>query len=281
MKDDAISLESDLRDRVRNEEDRHSRADRGSDSLYDHLERVAKLAEKIGRAEGVDPLACRMAGLFHDAGKFAKGQYHAGNTPEEERSVEALVELAKKHEIDQKLVDDVAEAIRQIYRDDPDLTPLAGVLFDADNLDKLGPLGIANYFVKTGLRGSGVSEDMLYRLTVEMTYARHAPLSLTTQTGRELAKPNASYTTRFLRDFLNSLRRDGLFDFRVEEVVFDGLTLDIAAPAACKCGKNLKRRIWEVRGIKCSEIHLEHACSSCGNNSEIRFCRPRLAGDHD
>ena len=46
-------LERDLRARVRAEEEAHAKADRGSDTLWDHLERVARLAVALGRAEGV------------------------------------------------------------------------------------------------------------------------------------------------------------------------------------------------------------------------------------
>ncbi|MDD8012315.1 MAG: HD domain-containing protein [Acidobacteriota bacterium] len=269
-------LERDLHDRVFQDESRYSREDRESDSLYGHLERVAKFAREIGRSEGVDPFTCYLAGLFHDAGKFAGGKYHVGDTPEEELSIQVLTEFGLKHGIDGTIIHDVAEAIQQIYRDDPNLTPLARVLFDADNLDKLGPLGIASYFVKTGLRGSGISEEILYKLTVELTYARYAPLALATKSGRELARLNAPFTIRFIYDLLDSLRKSGLYDFRVNEIVFDGLTFDVVAPIACSCGGEIKRRIWKIPGKKCVEIHLEHSCSGCNNKNEIRFCRPRL-----
>ncbi|MCP4599939.1 MAG: HD domain-containing protein [Proteobacteria bacterium] len=270
------NIEIDLRRRVQQEEDQHSRGDRGSDSLWDHLERVACLAERLGVSEGVDPLACKLGGLFHDAGKFASGSYHSGDKPEEERSVEVLTELAEKHKLDPELVDEVSEAIRELYRDDPEPSLLARVLFDADNLDKLGPLGVANYFVKAGLRGGGVSTYLLYRLTVELTYARHAPNCLATDLGREIACERAPETISFLRRFLDTLRLDGLYDFQVEEVLFDDLVLDVVAPSSCECGGKLKRRIWEIPGIKCSEIHLEHSCSECNEHQELRFCRPRL-----
>lgn len=273
---DMALLERALRDRVFQDESRYSCEDRESDSLYGHLERVAKLAQEIGRAEGVDPFVCRMAGLFHDAGKFAGGKYHADDVPEEELSIHVLAEIGKQHGLDGKIMNDAAESIQQIYRDDPNLTPLARVLFDADNLDKLGPLGIANYFVKTGLRGSGISETILYKLTVELTYARYAPLALATKTGRERARLNAPFTIRFVCDLLDSLRKSGLFDFRVNEIVFDGLTFDVVAPISCSCGGEIERRVWKIPGKKCIEIHLEHSCSGCGKKNEIRFCRPRL-----
>ncbi len=274
-------LESDLRLRIRDEEDRHTRGDRGRDSLWDHLERVALLAEKLGRAEGIDPQTCRLAGLFHDAGKFAGGSYHKGDIPEEEKSVDVFIELAEKHGLDAAIVREVSESIRQLYREDPDPTPLTCVLFDADNLDKLGPLGIANYFVKAGLRGGGVSEKLLYRLTVELTYARYAPDCMATDAGRKAAVKRAPETIRFLCDLLDTLHEDDLYDFHIEEIEFDNLILDVVAPPTCACGGEINRRIWDIPGIKCSEIHLEHTCPSCGFKHEIRFCRPRLLVNHD
>lgn len=290
------TIETDLRARVTNDERAYSGGTGIGDSLWHHLTRVADLAQRLGRAEGVDETACRLAGLFHDAGKFAGGGYHPGDRSEEEQSVDVLVELADKHAVETTVVERVAESIRQLYRDDPDPTPLTCVLFDADNLDKLGPLGIANYFVKVGLKGTGVSPDLLYRLTVELTYARCAPHCLATVTGRKIAHQRAPETTRFFYHLIESLRTEGLYDFHVDTVEFNGLTLEIAAPRACDCGgalarritevpgikcseirgRALGRRITEVPGIKCSEIHLEHSCDACEFKHHIRFCRPRL-----
>jgi 5'-deoxynucleotidase YfbR-like HD superfamily hydrolase len=275
---DLNQIETALRDRIREEEGAHSRRDRASDTLWDHLQRVAILAERLGREEGVDPIACRLAGLFHDAGKFGAGRYHGDDLPEEQRSVEALRDLARESSLATGLVEQVAEAILQLYRDDPEPGDLARVLFDADNLDKLGPLGVANFFVKQGLRGRGISRGTLYGLTVELTYARHAERCLATATGRELARVRAPLTRSALLALLEQLRDDGLHDFAVGQVEFEGLVLDVVSPKACVCGGSVARKLWEVAGIKCSEIHLEHACASCGESSEIKFCRPRLLG---
>jgi uncharacterized protein len=270
------SIAAALREQVREDEASYGRGDREPDSLWDHLERVSRLAERLGHLEGVDPIACKLAGLFHDAGKFSEGRYHQDERPEEMSSVECLRKLGEKHGLDSRLVDDVAEAILQLYRDDPEPSPLAAVLFDADNLDKLGPLGVANYFAKVGLRGRGISKSSILRLTVELTYARHAPRCLATETGRRLAHPRAEATVRYIRDLIDTLREDGLYDFQVEEVDFNGLTLDVVAPIACECGGKLDRSIWEVPGLKCSEIHLKHTCLDCGKDKKLRFCKPRL-----
>jgi len=271
-------LRNELRLRIRQQEADYSGGRKAQDTLFGHLERVSALSVQLALKEGVDPLGAELAGLFHDAGKFEGGCYHHGDKPEEEYSVEVLRALGTGFSLEPSLIDQVSDAIRQLYRDDPDPDPLGMVLFDADNLDKLGPLGVANYFIKSGLRGRGISTEMIIRLTIELTYARHATRCLYTAAGRSIAARRAPETTRFIRDFLTALREDGLFDSIIEVVDFKGLELEVVSPAACSCGGALSRRTWEQPGIKCSEIHLEMSCKMCDNRNEIHFCRPRLVG---
>ncbi|MFH1999345.1 MAG: HD domain-containing protein [Planctomycetota bacterium] len=276
---DISSLSKDLQERVQREEKQYGRGAAPTDSLWDHLVRVSRLAERLGRAEGVDPMVCRLAGLFHDAGKFSQGRYHEDERAEEELSVEYLRELGGRHGLDSSLLDHAAGAILQLYRDDPEPAPVAGVLFDADNLDKLGPLGVACYFTKLGLRGRGVSGSSLHNLTVELTYARHAPHCLSTESGRRLARVRASATISFIHDLLNTLRDDGLYHFRVEEVCFEGFTVDVVTPDSCLCGGRLERTLWKEQGFKCSEIHIRHTCAACGESQKLKFCKPRLSSE--
>ena len=63
-----LTLEEALRDHVRHEEAAADQRGRTADSLWDHLLRAARIAEQLGRAEGLDPATCRLAALFHDAG---------------------------------------------------------------------------------------------------------------------------------------------------------------------------------------------------------------------
>jgi len=270
------ALEAALEKRIKEEEARYSGRKRAEGSLWHHLVRVARLAEKLGRSEGLDPVTCRLAGLFHDAGKFSDGTYHQDDRPEEERSVELLVEFAGKHGLNRDIVENIATSLQQIYRDDADQAALTRVLYDADNLDKLGFLGITNYFIKSGLRGNGVSAKTLYLLTAELTYARHAAACMATTAGYELARRKAPETYQFLLNLLTSLRDDGIYNFRVEEVMFDQLVLDVVSPYSCECHGDLQRRLWKVKGIKCLEIHLEHFCPKCESRHEIRFCTPKL-----
>lgn len=269
-------IETSLRSRVEQEEASHGKNGKPPNSLWGHMSRVALLAEKIGEAEGVNSTACRLAGLFHDAGKFAGGGYHNGDKPEEEYSVATLHEMTRDTNVSPELIKVVEESILQMYRSDPDPTKLTQVLFDADNLDKLGFLGVANYFIKAGLRGKGVSPSFLYQITVELTYARHAPHCLATQTGRNMAAQRAPETIDFFINLLETIRDDGLFDFRIEEINYNDLIIDVVSPVSCTCGGKLTRDIWEILGMKCTEIHLKHSCKLCGSSHQLRFCRPRL-----
>ena len=270
------AIEDSLRGYVRHEEKAADEGDRAADSLWDHLLRTAVIAEQLGRTEGLDPSTCRLAALFHDAGKFHRGRRHGDALPEEQHSVEVLGQFAQPHGISESQVAEISEAILQLYRCDPEPTLLARVLFDADNLEKLGFLGVANFFVKHGLRGQGISPEFMVQFTVELTYARHAVACMQTDAGRSWARRRAPQTQRFFRSLLDQLREDGLAELVINELEFDGLTIDAVVPSTCRCGRGLVPEIWQDEGIKCQKIHLVHACRDCDDRYEVRFCRPRL-----
>ena len=269
-------IERSLRAHVQREESAADQGDRTVDSLWDHLQRTARIAERLGRAEGIDPSTCRLAALFHDAGKFHQGKLHGDSLPEEQHSVEVLTSLAERHGIHEDLVNEISEAILQLYRGDPDPTPLAKILFDADNLDKLGYLGAANFFVKRGLRGRGISPSFMVQFTIELTYARHAVGCMQTEAGQDWARRRAPQTRSFFTSLVDQLREDGLADLVINELDFDGLLIDAVVPATCGCGRALVPEIRQDEGIKCLKIHLVHACGDCDERYEVRFCRPRL-----
>ena len=270
------SIELQLQNMLESEERNHIRTPPDkTDSLWSHSTRVASIAERIGRLEDVDPIACRLAGLFHDAGKFVNGIYHHGKTKEEEHSVIVFREMTRNRGIDEYLIKSVGEAISQIYQTGTKPSLLAKILFDADNLDKLGLQGVSNFFIKAGLRGKGLNYPLLYQISVELTYARYAPKNLMTKTGRMIAEKKAVETINFFKQLLKSLQDDELFDFCVTEVEYDGLLLDLVESPRCKCGAAIEREIWDLAELKCTEIHVLYQCTQCNFNYELHFCRPR------
>lgn len=271
------TVEAKLQHLIQHEEAAYHRKDRElTDSLWSHAIRVAAMAEKIGIRESVEPVACRLAGLFHDAGKFANGTYHSADIKEEDGSVRVLYKLTKDRGLQPDLVNQVAEAILQLYSKFSKMSLLAKILFDADNLDKLGLPGVGNFLIKSGLRGRGLNENLLYRIGVELTYARYAPETMMTQTGREFAAVKAPQTIDFYHRLLDSLRDDGLFDFNRVEVSYQGFILDIVEPSLCTCGGQTDRRIWDAADLKCRKIHVRHRCNRCDYVHELEFCRPLL-----
>ncbi len=269
-------VEAALRKRIQFEEAEHGKNGMPPNSLWEHVSRVASIAERIGIAEGVDPTVCRLAGLFHDAGKFKGGEYHQCDELEEYWSVASLKEITRNMGFESSEIDQVEQAILQLYGDDSATNPLTRILFDADNLDKLGFLGVANFFIKAGLRGKGISPSFLYRITVELTYARHAPSCLATETGRQLAAQQAPETISYFKTLIQALREAGIYDFQISEVLYDNIIIDVVSPSSCNCGTELARKIWGNPGLKCSEIHLQHLCTNCGSCHKLHFCRPRL-----
>lgn len=259
---------------IRKEEASYNSGDVASDTLMGHLERVACHAVRLALKEGVDPLWAETAALFHDAGKFHDEQYHEGDKPEEDYAIEILRTLGGQNGLDTAIIEQVSEAIRQLYCDDPTPTPLSMVLFDADNYDKLGLIGIANYFIKSGLRGRGITADIIIQLTVELTYARYATRRFYTKTGRAIVESRSLETIRFIHDFLQSLKDDGLFDARIERICISDLELDVILPSSCPCGASMGIKPWIEKGVKCTEIHLEIGCTACDNRYKIKFCRP-------
>ncbi|MGD8996833.1 MAG: HD domain-containing protein [Anaerolineae bacterium] len=124
----------------------------GADAVhdFDHVLRVLRLAERIGRAEGANLSVVRAATLLHDIGRgdaAAAGADHAAVGAR--RAQEILV--GRRAE----LVEAVAEAIAaHRFRSEPEPASLeAQVLFDADKLDAIGAVGVARAFAYGGAQG--------------------------------------------------------------------------------------------------------------------------------
>jgi uncharacterized protein len=114
---------------------------------FDHVLRVLRLAERIGREEGADLEIVRAAALLHDVGR---------ETAEATGLDHAIFAAARAREIlaDQPptKVEAVTHAIAaHRFRTSPQPATLeAQVLFDADKLDAIGAIGVARAFAYGG-----------------------------------------------------------------------------------------------------------------------------------
>ena len=146
-------------------------ADNDSAHGFDHVLRVWRLAERIGRAEGADMEVLRAAALLHDVGRAEEqrsGICHAAASAQKAR------EVLKNHPPER--VEAVAAAIAQHrFRGERGPSSLeAKVLYDADKLDAIGAIGVARAYAIAGAQNQHLWAE------VPPSYAERPP-----QAGRD------------------------------------------------------------------------------------------------
>ena len=122
---------------------------------FDHVLRVASLAERIARAEGADVEIVRAAALLHDVARGDRSDRdHA------EAAADRARDILKAHPSER--VEAVAQAILQHrFRSGPPPRSLeARCLFDADKLDSIGAIGVARAFAYSGVIGQRLWDEI-------------------------------------------------------------------------------------------------------------------------
>src|SRR5438132_12461483 len=126
----------------------------GRDSADDfqHIKRVYKNAEVIGRREGADMKILLLAALLHDLVVYPKGSAKTSKSADD--SADMAEKLLKSYRYPQDKIDKISYCIRT-HSYSKRLVPAtleAKILQDADRLDALGAIGIARTF---SVGGSG------------------------------------------------------------------------------------------------------------------------------
>jgi HD superfamily phosphodiesterase len=284
-----------LIERAERAHDRKTRA-RRSGFLREHTTHVASFALRIARLEGVDPLPAVLAALFHDAGKFGRGRYHAGRTPEETASAAVARATLRRFGAHAGMVREVGAGLEALYHEETASRPLAAIIHDADFLAKSGTLGVAHFFVKSALRGRTLSDAVLSSLGKELTYASVLPLNMRTDAGRRLARTRRRETISFFRRFLVELNEAAPPGFRLATLRIGMKTagpprpigkpvrkspklvrVRLVVPTACaRCGGAWRFEHRVERGVKCRELVAVVRCARCENAFETSFCLPEI-----
>ncbi len=178
--------------------------------LWDHSYRVGKIAYTLALREGVHPLIPTIAALFHDAGKFFLGQYHVDDIPEETHSANIAEHILTEEGFPSKEIQLILSAISALYNDQMDCDFHCQIVHDADRLEKLGLLGIANFFTKATLRGKNLSDAIISSLSRELTYANASPKTMLTKSGRLFALEASKKTINYFDCLLEELELFGL-----------------------------------------------------------------------
>ncbi|MEA2070348.1 MAG: HD domain-containing protein, partial [Asgard group archaeon] len=246
-----------------------------TDFLWNHTFRVAKIAYFLAQREGIDPLIPTLSALFHDTGKFVLGDYHKNDVPEETYSASIAKKLLEKHNFAPKKIEEITRILSLLYRDDVELPHIAKIVLDADRLDKLGALGIANFFTKGALRGQSLNELLLNSLSKELSYSYTAPKTMQTKTGREIAKIRKERTIEFYRQLLEELSFFGIKKYIIRKIPYKNTHLLILIPESChRCQGNFSLQLSTKEGIKCQKIIATFKCTSCDEKFEVAFCSP-------
>jgi len=278
---DAIApniLEAIRRTLIKQESAYQSRpAERPFSSIWAHSSRVARIAHHIARSEGWDPGPALLAGLLHDCGKFAHGSYHENDTPEEEHAVRIARKILMGS-VYEKWLPVIADAILTTFLEGEATNDTGRAVYDADCLDKLGNMGVVQFFVKKALRQRFLSNELLIRASTELTYAHHAPETLMTATGRTLAHTRAARTRNFYEDLLAEWSEIGLGSFSILEEEIAGIACHLVVPMACACGGRLAVASDIRDSLKCRSAIMTYGCPACGFANEFSFCLPNVHG---
>jgi len=194
---------------------RQELAEESSGHDWRHIERVWKLARRIGAEEGADLFICELAALLHDIADEKLNESEAAGLAK----VRGWLE---EHDVDAEAASCVMEIISTMSfkggKGGGMRTIEGRVVQDADRLDALGAIGIARTFAYSGAKGQLTYDpDLPWRddMTPEeyrkgrSTAVNHFHEKLfklkdlmNTKTARELAQERHAYMEEFLERFL-------------------------------------------------------------------------------
>jgi len=252
--------------------------------LWEHTTHVAALSHQLATMEKVDPLIPSVAALCHDAGKFAGGHYHGDDRVEEAESVRIAEPLLRESGMRSADVKRVLSGLKALYHEKAAKNAVADIVHDADFLSKFGALGVANFFVKSALRGRTLRSAVLEHLSKELTYAACLPLNMRTSAGRRLAAKKAADSLEFFRSLLAELRDAWIAGLKIRRIRIPHpehhgrpvTVLYILPPACPECGGRWNTAWTIEKGIKCRKLRIDSVCRGCGGRLETSFCLPEI-----
>jgi len=266
-------------------QDRDNEKENVDSFLWEHTIHVAAIARKIALAEDVNATEAVITALFHDSGKFLGGHYHSDDIPEEERAAHFAEEVLTEEGMDKEKIDTITSSLTALYNEKQSPSRITDVVHDADFLAKFGYLGVANFFVKSALRGQNLYKTLISSLSKELTYAATLKDNMRTATGEKMAEKKSVATLDYYRGLLDELREAGIAFFKIIEEVFPCpknpnkiLTLRMAVPEVCPdCSNELSMSFTSQTQTKCEQLSAKIHCVHCSNHYQISFCLPEIA----
>lgn len=167
---------------------------------FDHVMRVTRLCEIIGREEDVNMDILIPAALFHD---IARPLEEKNGTPHEEKGAKIAELFLTAIHYDGALIPQITHAIStHRYRSDKKPETIeAKVLSDADKLDAMGATGIARTFMRAG-EHNGEMQDALFHIHDKLLKLNN---HMYTKTSVDLAQGRHDVLVYFVRNLEEEL----------------------------------------------------------------------------
>ena len=184
---------------------------------WDHVERVYNLCLRIGKEENADMGVLKLAALLHDLARTEE-QESKGKICHAEKSAKIARKILERHNVDKEKIERVVHCI-ETHRFRGNKIPEskeAKILFDADNLDSIGAVGVGRAFLYAGEIGAKLhnkdidventdaytKEDTAYREFV--VKLRKVKERMLTKEGKRIAEERHG----FMMDFFNRLDKE-------------------------------------------------------------------------
>lgn len=157
------------------------------DHTFWHIELTVRVAEYLAEQEGANKEVCTVAAYLHDIAKNSSDKHSSDGAKEAKRFLEEI-------KAPDSFIDQVCYAISQHDNDLPKKIKEAEVLWDADKLQSIGPLGFARIF---GYRLYYEKPDIRYAAERTREYLRFFYERFYTKTGQKIAQKMRKYMDEF------------------------------------------------------------------------------------
>lgn len=286
VKQNLSEIYFEIKDYIIKSELEFSKDENAESFLWEHTDFVASLSYYISKQLEIDPFEPVLTALFHDSGKFYKGQYHKQEIPEEEHSVEIAKKMLKNHKIEESIIENITESLLALYNEEKKKTEITKIIHDADFLVKFGFTGIATLFQKATLRGFSITTTMLKTFSKEYTYAMSLEKNMKTSAGKKIAIKKAKSHIKFLDKILKDFNKYyGLKIEKIENKLPCPKDENILIPfiivtkKLCdNCNEQFTFETTIEKGLKCTKLIAKIKCVKCNEESKIEFCLPELCG---
>lgn len=184
---------------------------------WDHTERVYNLCMRIGKKENADIEILKLAASLHDIGREHQDKSN-GEICHAEKGASLARELLEKHNLDNEKINKIIHCIES-HRFRGKKVPQskeAKILFDADNLDSIGAVGVGRAFLFAGeigakLHNKDVDIEKTKPYTKEDTAYREFIVKLKKVKDRMLTEEGkriAEERHKFMVDFFDRLNNE-------------------------------------------------------------------------